>query len=119
MELARHLHSVGVAAVPVRKTEKQFMVQGLRNLIADGRYWVHPRCKDTDRHLRTTTWQNEKRREWARRAGEHGDLVDCSIYFALGVHRDVPLEHEVKPPPELVDDGKPVSRLEARLARVR
>lgn len=121
LELARHLYSVGIAVVPVRKTEKQFMVQGLRNLIADGRYWVNPRCKDTDRHLRTTTWANEKRKTWARRGGEHGDLVDTSVYFALGAHRDVPISDETPkaPPPELLDDGQPKSRLEMRLARRR
>jgi hypothetical protein len=95
MELARHLYeNAGIAVVPTYKTEKQFMVQQLRNLIADGKYWVHPRCVDTDRHLRTTTWRNEKRKEWARRAGEHGDLVDTSVYFAMGVCRDVPVDPE-------------------------
>jgi hypothetical protein len=88
-ELARHLHSVGLAAVPTYKTDKQFMVQQLRNLIAAGKYWVHPRCKDTDRHLKTTTWANAKRREWSHRGGEHGDLVDDSVYFAMGVSREV------------------------------
>lgn len=95
MELARHLYEQGLAVVPTYKTEKQFMVQQLRNLVADGRFWVHPRCVDTDRHLRTTTWRNEKRKDWARRGGEHGDLVDTAVYFALGVSREVPPDPEV------------------------
>lgn len=120
MELARHLHSVGLAAVPTYKTEKQFMVQQLRNLIADGKYWVDPSCKDTDRHLRTTTWANEKRKAWAHRGGEHGDLVDTSVYAALGMSRFVPAEARSEPArPLVVVPDRPMTRLEARLARAR
>ncbi len=123
MELAKHLHSVGLATVPTYKTEKQFMVQQLRNLIADGKYYVHPRCVDTDRHLRTTTWSNSKRKTWARRGGEHGDLVDTSVYFAMGVCRDVPVDpavHAAAAMPAMIEEmGRPMTRLEARLQRYR
>ena len=119
VELARHLHSVGMAAVPVHKTEKQFMVQQLRNLIADGKYWVDSSCEATDRHLRTTTWANEKRKAWAHRGGEHGDLVDCSIYGALAMSRDVPAEVQAQPLRAVVFDSRPMSRLEARIHRAR
>jgi len=120
LELARHLHSVGLAAVPVHKTEKQFMVQQLRNLIADGRFWVDASCKDTDRHLRTTTWANEKRKAWAHRGGEHGDLVDCSVYGVLGMSRHVPAEPKSElERPTVEVSNRPMSRLEARLARAR
>lgn len=121
MELARHLYSVGLAVVPTHKTEKQFMVQQLRNLIADGKYWVNPRCVDTDRHLRTTTWANDKRKAWARRGGEHGDLVDTSVYLSMGIYRDVPVDPDVAPAPTefFQEPSGPRSRLEARLQRRR
>lgn len=119
LELARHLHSVGLAAVPVHKTDKQFMAQQLRNLIADGRYWVDSSCVATDRHLRTTTWANEKRKAWAHRGGEHGDLVDTSIYAALAMSRQVPAEPKADPSRYAAVEEKPMSRLEARLARAR
>lgn len=120
MELARHLHSVGLAAVPTHKTEKQFMVQQLRNLIADGKYWVDSSCKDTDRHLRTTTWANEKRKAWAHRGGEHGDLVDTSVYGALGMSRFVPAEPKTESTRTVVvTPDRPLTRLEARIERAR
>src|SRR6185436_20991261 len=59
-ELARHLHTVGLASAPVYKTTKQLMVQEFRNVVRDGQFWVDPSCVDLDRHLRTTTWANEK-----------------------------------------------------------
>lgn len=121
IELARHLHSVGLAAVPVHKTDKQFMVQQLRNLIADGRYWVDSSCVNTDRHLRTTTWANDKRKAWAHRGGEHGDLVDTSVYGALGMSRFVPADPSaalVRPVAQAAND-RPLTRLEARLQRAR
>lgn len=118
MELARHLHSVGLACVPTRKTEKHLMVNQLRNLIRDGKFWLDPLCVDTDRMLRQTTWKNEKRKEWARRGGEHGDLVDCAIYKTLNVSREVPLAPTTKkPPPVFVPAGSRPDRLAARLAK--
>lgn len=97
-ELARHLHTVGLASAPVHKagpggttSPKQFMVQEFRNIVRDGQFWLSPDCVDTDRHLRTTTWSNEKRKDWARRGGEHGDLLDCCIYFVRGGSRNIPM----------------------------
>lgn len=117
LELARHLYEVGVAAIPARKSEKPFMVQQLRNLIADGNYWLHPSCVDTDRHLKTTTWHNEKRKAWARRGGEHGDLVDCSVYFALMASRDVPIQKLPAMFAQQSEAGEVTSLLERRLKR--
>lgn len=117
MELARHLYTVGLACIPTRKTEKQLMANQFRNLVRDGQFWLDPSCVDTDRMLRQTTWKNEKRKEWARRGGEHGDLVDCAIYKTLNVSREVPLAPTTKKPPlSIVPQGK-VDRLTARLQR--
>ncbi len=117
-ELARHLHTVGLAAAPIHKAMgsqgagKQLMVQEFRNIVRDGQFWLDPQCVDTDRHLRTTTWANEKRRDWARRAGEHGDLLDTCIYFVRGGSRDVPMQQR----PRVFDEAEPMSPLERRLA---
>lgn len=120
MKLARHLHSVGLAAVPTAKDEKRFYVQELRNLILAKQLAVNPECKDLDRHLKATTWKDLRHTEWARRATEHGDLVDCAIYLTRNINRDVPLDPAVvaaTPPPGFFDDGRPLTRLEARLQR--
>jgi hypothetical protein len=111
-ELARHFYTVGLAAAPVHKTTKQLMVQEFRNVVRDGQFWVAPEAEATDRHLRTTTWQNEKRKDWARRGGEHGDLTDCCVYFVRGGSRDVPLPEK----PRVFDESQPMTALERRLA---
>lgn len=110
-ELARHLWTVGLASAPVFKTTKQLMVQEFRNLVRDGQFWLSPECVDTDRHLRTTTWANEKRKEWARRGGEHGDLLDCCVYLARGGSRDIPVQR----PPRVLERDE-MTPLERRLA---
>lgn len=118
-ELARHLYTVGVACGPVHKamghagTGKQLMAQNFRNLVRDGQFYLDPSCVDTDRHLRTTTWANEKRREWARRGGEHGDLLDCCIYLARDGSRSIPVPMR----PRIAEmSEQPTSPLERRLA---
>lgn len=119
-ELARHLYTVGLASAPVHKSgpagtisPKQFMVQEFRNIVRDGQFWVDPSCVDLDRHLRTTTWANEKRREWARRGGEHGDLLDCAVYFVRGGSRAIPVPAK---PRVFAGDDEPMTALERRLA---
>ena len=77
----------GIAFVPTgAKDEKQWMVNAFRVLLRQGKVRIHPRCVQTDRHLRTTLWKNEKRTEFRRKNGEHGDLVDALIYMARRVH---------------------------------
>lgn len=95
LELARHLHDVGYAVVPVRKAQtKQLMVQDFRNFVAGGHLVLPVELADTDRHLRVTTWENEKREAWGHKGGEHGDLLDCAIYMVRGLIREVPIEEK-------------------------
>lgn len=118
MKLARHLFKVGLACMPTAKDEKRFYVQELRNLILAKQLVVNPDCKDLDRHLKATTWKDLKHNEWTRRGAEHGDLVDCAVYLARNISRDVPPDPAAVaalPPPGFFDDGRPTSRLEARL----
>ena len=76
----------GLAFVPTgQKDEKQWMVNAFRVLVRQGKVRVDPRCVHTDRHFRTTLWRNEKRSEFRRKNGEHGDLVDACIYLARRV----------------------------------
>jgi len=117
-ELIRGFYEVGLAALPAQKHAKEQMgVQALRVLINERKLKVHPRCVHLDRQLRTTTWEDHRRRTWARRAGEHGDLVDCLLYMLRDLNRDVPL-----PPAAVVrqlPQARAVTMLERKLARVR
>lgn len=79
--LARDLYVLhGVAFIPTRKDDLQLQVNALRVMVQSSKLVVHPRCVNLDRHLRTTTWANHKRRVFARRNGEHGDGVASLVY---------------------------------------
>lgn len=79
--LAKDLYELhGMAFIPTRKDNKELQVNNLRVAISAGQVYVHPRCVHTDRHWKGTTWKDHKRREFARKAGEHGDLVDTGCY---------------------------------------
>ncbi len=92
LELMRMLYEVGgFACLPAQKQEKQLRIQRLRAMVLAKQVKIHPRCVHTLRHLRQTTWKNHERREWARKGGEHGDLVDCLSYMVMDLNRDVPL----------------------------
>jgi hypothetical protein len=58
------------------------MVNAYRVLMRAGRVKIHPRCRNLVRHMETTLWRNELRNEFRRKNGEHGDLLDCAVYFA-------------------------------------
>jgi hypothetical protein len=121
MKLARHLHKVGIACLPTEKDEKRFYVQELRNLILAKQLVVNPECKDFDRHLKTTTWKDLKHAEWSRRGTngreEHGDLVDCAVYLNRNMSRSVPVEAAPVSRTIVASEGRPKTRLEARLER--
>lgn len=92
MQLIRMFFEVGLAALPAQKQDKALRIQRLRALVLERKLKIHPRCVHTLRHLRQTTWLNHDRKEWARKGGEHGDLVDCLSYMLMDLNRDVPLE---------------------------
>jgi hypothetical protein len=90
----------GITFIPTAKDNKQAQVNALRILIKEDRFRVHPRCIHMDRHLRTTIWQDEKRKKFKVKHGEHGDLVDCAVYGLrnLPLHRNpYPLGWEARP----------------------
>ncbi len=81
IQLVRDLYELhGVAFIPTAKDNKELQVNNLRVKISAGQVFVHPRCTNTDRHWRGTTWKDHKRKDFARKAGEHGDLVDTGCY---------------------------------------
>jgi hypothetical protein len=81
IQLVRDLYELhGVAFIPTQKHDKEIHVNNLRVHINASKVYVNPRCVHTDRHFRSTTWANHKRKDYARKAGEHGDLVDCATY---------------------------------------
>jgi hypothetical protein len=82
LQLVRDLYELhGMAFIPTAKDDLELQVNNLRVAINADQVLIHPRCVHTDRHLRSTTWANHKRREFKRTAaGEHGDLVATLIY---------------------------------------
>lgn len=71
----------GLAFVPTEKHEKRLAVNSFRVAVRTGGFYLNPRCRNTDRHLRQTTWANPKMLTYKRtNAGEHGDLLDCCVY---------------------------------------
>lgn len=91
MQLVRDLYELhGMAFAPTEKHDKELQVNNLRVLISAGQVLVHPRCVHTDRHFRTTTWSNSKRRDYRRIGGEHGDLLDCATYGVRNLYRRNP-----------------------------
>ena len=86
--LCRDLYSLhGLAFVPTAKDNLAAQVNNLRVLVRGEEVLMHPRCVHTDRHWRTTTWANHRRKEFARRSGEHGDLLACGIYGARNLDK--------------------------------
>jgi hypothetical protein len=104
-----------LAFVPTEKTDKFWHVNEFRILLRQGRVKIHPRCRNLDRHLRTTVWANERHHDYKRKAGEHGDLLDCAIYMARNIRKTrnpVPHGWGADPENQLVRP-KPPHRLRA------
>ncbi len=123
IQLARDLYQLHKTAfIPTAKDNLELQVNNLRVLIGDRQFLLHPRCVNTDRHLRSTTWANHKRKDFARRGGEHGDLVATSIYGVRNLDRRNPAPKEIvdrlgqrslAPPPSLL----PNTRLGRKLGK--
>lgn len=77
----------GYAAIPTSKGTLELMNNETRVLVAERKVFVHPRCVAMDRHLRTATWANHRRQEYARRAGEHADGLATLNYVVRNVDR--------------------------------
>lgn len=91
IQLARDLYQLHqMAFIPTAKDNLELQVNNLRVAISSEQFRVDPRCVHTDRHMRTTTWKDHKRKDFARRAGEHGDLVATSIYELRNVDKRNP-----------------------------
>lgn len=99
-ELQKTMLGHGYALLPTEKHNKHLAVDALVVLVRQRRLIVHPRCKRFIQQLRTTIW-DEQRTEWERTALDHGDLIDCAVYFVRNVrwHRDP------RPPPRMSGDS--------------
>lgn len=81
LQLVRDLYELHrIAFIPTQKDDKHLAVNNLRVAVNKGEFILHPSCIETDKQMRTTTWANHKRKTFARKDGNHGDLVDCSTY---------------------------------------
>lgn len=88
IQLARDLHQLhGVAFIPTAKDNKELQVNNLRVMFRAGQVAIAPHLSNLDRHLRGTVWKNEKRQDYRRKNGEHGDLLDALIYMGRNVNR--------------------------------
>lgn len=85
----------GVAFIPTDKSEKKWHVNKAQVMFREGRIIVSPKCRNLQRHLRTTLWLNEKRKDYRRINKEHGDLVDALVYMVRNV-----MQHRNPTPPQ-------------------
>jgi hypothetical protein len=100
LQLVRDLYELHeLAFVPTAKDDKQLQVNNLQVAINREEVYVHPRCVHTDRHFRTTTWADHKRKTYARRGGEHGEFVDTAVYALRNVDKRDPTPAEARPRP--------------------
>lgn len=81
----------GIALIPTAKDNKEAQVNNLRVMFRSKQVLIHPRCVATDRHLRQTTWANHRRKDYARKAGEHGDGLDALLYGARNLDKRNPI----------------------------
>lgn len=77
----------GVWFLPTEKQDKWEVISQVRAMIRAGTIKILPACRNLDRHLKTTMWLNEKTQSYRRRAGEHGDLIDCLVYMVRNIRR--------------------------------
>lgn len=88
IQLARDLHELhGLTFIPTAKDNLELQVNNLRVMMRGVQVAVNPRLVHLPRHLAGTVWKNEKRKEFARKSGEHGDLLAALIYKARNVNR--------------------------------
>lgn len=115
IQLARDLYELhGIAFVPTAKNDKELQVNRLRVMVQAGEVLIHPRCIDTDRHLRTTLWANQRRQDFARRGGEHGDCVDSLVYGARNLDKANPYPPNWASAPKSVAIAAEKRRVEQR-----
>ena len=98
IQLVRDLYELhSIAFVPTAKDDKQLQVNNLQVAINRDEVYVHPRCVHTDRHWRTTTWADHRRKTYARRGGEHGEMVDTAVYALRNIDKRDPTPLEAHP----------------------
>lgn len=99
IQLSRDLYELhDLAFVPTAKDNLRLQVNNLCVAVRREQLYVHPRCVKTDEHLRTTKWENAKRREFAHNAsGEHGDAVACLVYGLRNIDKRDPTPEEARP----------------------
>lgn len=77
----------GVWFLPTEKQDKWQVIAQVRAMIRAGQIKISSKCRNLDRHLRTTMWQSEKTITYRRKNGEHGDLVDALVYMVRNLRR--------------------------------
>ncbi len=77
----------GVSFMSTEKTDKRTHVNTVRVMFREGRIKIHPKCKHLDRHLRGTMWLNERQKDYRRKGGEHGDLLDALVYMVRNIRK--------------------------------
>lgn len=91
LQLIRDLYELhGLAFAPTEKHQKDLAVNNVRVMVSAHQLLIHPRCVHTIRHIGTTTWANNRRQTYARRGGQHGDLLDTIVYGVRNLSRRNP-----------------------------
>ena len=98
----------GLAVMPTRKDEKALAVDAFNSLVAQERVFVHPRCRRLIEQLRSTVW-NVARTGWERTPRDHGDGIDCCVYFARNVRWSRDCRPKTNPLAPFIEREKPAA----------
>lgn len=94
------LHNVKVVAT--RKDNKEAQINYLRTLITQNKLFIHPRCENLIRQLKTATWNNNRTSYERNDVDAHFDLVDALLYLI----RNINIHHNPYPQyePEILNN---------------
>lgn len=104
-DLAKEHH---LAWTPANKSDNlEVRVNNLRKLVAEGKLWVHPRCKHLRHQLATGLWADKSKADFAEDAAGHLDHLAALVDLACSVDRQrnpYPLGFGSNPRDDVVHD---------------
>ena len=116
IQLARDLYELHeMVFIPTTKDDKELAINAVRVAMRAGKIAINPKLQHLIRHLNGTVWANNKRRDYKRRGGEHGDCLDALVYMQRNVNTSRnPYPAHWKNTPAGVAEAAEKKRLEQR-----
>lgn len=76
----------GIHFTPTAKDNKDAQINHVRMLIRQGKLYIHPRCVNLVRQMKTAVW-NEQRTDWIKTKNDgHFDLLAALVYWVRNVN---------------------------------